>query len=163
MYLVYRQERISEMTDYDLMCRQLESLSEGVNWDISVLSNAAALIWDTLEDINWAGFYLMKDGKLMLGPFQGKPACTVIEVGKGVCGTAVSEARTQLVKNVHEFPGHIACDSASNSEIVIPVHSGGSICGVLDIDSPQLGRLSEEDKEGLEAFVRILESTEAIK
>ena len=151
------------MTDYDLMCRQLESLSEGVNWDISVLSNAAALIWDTLEDINWAGFYLMKDGKLMLGPFQGKPACTVIEVGKGVCGTAVSEARTQLVKNVHEFPGHIACDSASNSEIVIPVHSGGSICGVLDIDSPQLGRFSEEDKEGLEAFVRILESTEAIK
>ena len=151
------------MTDYDLMCRQLESLSEDVTWDITLLSNAAALIWETLEDINWAGFYLMKDGKLMLGPFQGKPACTVIEVGKGVCGTAVSEARTQLVKNVHEFPGHIACDSASNSEIVIPVHSGGSICGVLDIDSPQLGRFSEEDKEGLEAFVRILESTEAIK
>ena len=151
------------MTDYDLMCRQLESLSEDVTWDITLLSNAAALIWETLEDINWAGFYLMKDGKLMLGPFQGKPACTVIEVGKGVCGTAVAEARTQLVKNVHEFPGHIACDSASNSEIVIPVHSGGSICGVLDIDSPQLGRFSEEDKEGLEAFVRILESTEAIK
>ena len=151
------------MTDYDLMCRQLESLSEGVTWDITVLSNAAALIWDTLEDINWAGFYLMKDGKLQLGPFQGKPACTVIEVGKGVCGTAVAEAGTQLVKNVHEFPGHIACDSASNSEIVIPVHSGGSICGVLDIDSPLLGRFTEEDRDGLEAFVRILESTAAIK
>ncbi|MBQ6150174.1 MAG: GAF domain-containing protein, partial [Mogibacterium sp.] len=91
------------------------------------------------------------------------PACTVIEVGKGVCGTAVAEARTQLVKNVHEFPGHIACDSASNSEIVIPVHSGGSVYGVLDIDSPQLGRFSEEDRDGLEEFVRILESTEAIK
>ena len=146
------------MTDYDLMCRQLESLSEGVTWDITVLSNAAALIWDMLGDINWAGFYLMKEGKLLLGPFQGKPACTVIEVGKGVCGTAVAEDRTQLVKNVHEFPGHIACDSASNSEIVVPVHSGDSVWGVLDIDSPDLGRFSEEDREGLEAFVRILES-----
>ena len=113
------------MTDYDLMCRQLESLSEGVSWDITVLSNAAALIWDSLEDINWAGFYLMKEGKLLLGPFQGKPACTVIEIGKGVCGTAAAEDKTQLVKNVHEFPGHIACDSASNSEIVVPLHSKG--------------------------------------
>ena len=128
-----------------------------------MLSNAAALIWDTLEDINWAGFYLMKDGKLLLGPFQGKPACTVIEVGKGVCGTAVAEDRTQLLKNVHEFPGHIACDSASNSEIVIPIHAGSKIYGVLDIDSPQFSRFSEEDREGLEAFVRILESAAAIK
>ena len=150
------------MTDYDLMCRQLESLSEGVAWDITVLSNAAALIWETLEDINWAGFYLMKDGKLLLGPFQGKPACTVIEVGKGVCGTAVAEDKTQLVKNVHEFPGHIACDSASNSEIVVPVHAEGSVYGVLDIDSPLLGRFSEEDRDGLEAFVRVLESMTAI-
>lgn len=144
------------------MCRQLESLSEGVGWDITVLSNAAALIWDTLEDINWAGFYLMKDGRLLLGPFQGKPACTVIEVGKGVCGTAVAEDKTQLVKNVHEFPGHIACDSASNSEIVVPVHAEGSVYGVLDIDSPLLGRFSEEDRDGLEAFVRVLESMTAI-
>lgn len=150
------------MTDYKLMCRQLESLSEGVGWDITVLSNAAALIWDTLEDINWAGFYLMKDGRLLLGPFQGKPACTVIEVGKGVCGTAVAEDKTQLVKNVHEFPGHIACDSASNSEIVVPVHAEGSVYGVLDIDSPLLGRFSEEDRDGLEAFVRVLESMTAI-
>ena len=151
------------MTDYDLMCRQLESLSEGVSWDITVLSNAAALIWDSLEDINWAGFYLMKEGKLLLGPFQGKPACTVIEIGKGVCGTAAAEDKTQLVKNVHEFPGHIACDSASNSEIVVPLHSGDSVCGVLDIDSPHLGRFSEEDREGLEAFVHILESAITIK
>ena len=140
------------------MCRQLESLSEGVGWDITVLSNAAALIWDTLEDINWAGFYLMKDGRLLLGPFQGKPACTEIEVGRGVCGTAIAEDRTQLVKNVHEFPGHIACDSASNSEIVVPLHAGGSSYGVLDIDSPLLGRFSEEDKEGFEAFAAVLES-----
>ena len=151
------------MTDYDLMCRQLESLSEGVSWDITVLSNAAALIWDSLEDINWAGFYLMKEGKLLLGPFQGKPACTVIEIGKGVCGTAAAEDKTQLVKNVHEFPGHSACDSASNSEIVVPLHSGDSVCGVLDIDSPHLGRFSEEDREGLEAFVHILESAITIK
>lgn len=151
------------MTDYDLMCRQLESLSEGVSWDITVLSNAAALIWDSLEDINWAGFYLMKEGKLLLGPFQGKPACTVIEIGKGVCGTAAAEDKTQLVKNVHEFPGHIACDSASNSEIVVPLHSGDSVCGVLDIDSPHLGRFSEEDREGIEAFAHILESAITIK
>ncbi len=151
------------MTDYDLMCRQLESLSEGVAWDITVLSNAAALIWDSLDDINWAGFYLMKDGKLLLGPFQGKPACTVIEVGKGVCGTAIAEDKTQLVKNVHEFPGHIACDSASNSEIVVPVHAGGAIYGVLDIDSPLFGRFSDEDKTGLESFVHILESMTIIK
>ena len=146
------------MTDYKLMNSQLMSLSEGVGWDITILSNAAALLWDSLEDINWAGFYLVRGGRLELGPFQGKPACTVIEIGKGVCGTAVAEDRTQLVKNVHEFPGHIACDSASNSEIVVPVHAGGAISGVLDIDSPVIGRFSEEDKEGLEEFVRVLES-----
>lgn len=140
------------------MCRQLESLSEGVSWDITLLSNASGLIWDSLSDINWAGFYLMKDGRLLLGPFQGKPACTVIEVGKGVCGTAVAEDHTQLVRNVHDFPGHIACDSASNSEIVIPVHVGGEIFGVLDIDSPLLARFDETDREGLEAAVHVLES-----
>ena len=145
------------MTDYKLMCRQLESLSEGVGWDITVLSNAAALIWDTLEDINWAGFYLMKDGRLLLGPFQGKPACTEIEVGRGVCGTAVKEDKTQLVRDVHEFPGHIACDSASNSEIVVPIHRDGEVVAVLDIDSPSLSRFSEEDRAGLEEFVRVLE------
>lgn len=144
-------------TDYEMMRRQLESLSEGVGWDITVLSNAAALIWDSLDDINWAGFYLARGGRLELGPFQGKTACTVIDFGKGVCGTAVAEDRTQLVKDVHEFPGHIACDSASNSEIVIPIHAGGKIYGVLDIDSPLLGRFTEEDKAGLEALVKALE------
>ena len=146
------------MTDYKLMNSQLKSLSEGVEWDVTILSNAAALLWDSLKDINWAGFYLFRGSRLELGPFQGKPACTVIEIGKGVCGTAVGEDRTQLVKNVHEFPGHIACDSASNSEIVVPVHAGGKIYGVLDIDSPILARFDEEDKAGLEEFVRILES-----
>ena len=147
------------MTDYKLMNSQLMSLSEGVEWDITILSNAAALLWDSLEDINWAGFYLVCGGRLELGPFQGKPACTVIEFGKGVCGTAVAEDRTQLVKNVHEFPGHIACDSASNSEIVVPIHVDGKIYGVLDIDSPLLERFTEDDRKGLETFVRMLEST----
>lgn len=145
------------MTDYELMARQLEELSEGAGWDITLLANAAALIWESLEDINWAGFYIMRGGRLMLGPFQGKAACMVIEPGRGVCGAAASEDRTQLVRNVHEFPGHIACDAASNSEIVVPIHRGGGIYGVLDIDSPSLGRFGEADREGLEAIVRIIE------
>ena len=145
------------MTDYDLMCRQLESLSEGVAWDITVLSNAAALIWDSLDDINWAGFYLLQNDTLILGPFQGKPACIEIPVGKGVCGTAVKENRTLVVPDVHQFPGHIACDCASNSEIVIPLCKNGEIIGVLDIDSPLFDRFSEEDRVGLEAFVKALE------
>lgn len=143
--------------DHDLVCKQLNSLSKDVRWDMTMLSNAAALIWDSLDDINWAGFYLMREGRLMLGPFQGKPACTVIEPGKGVCGTAVSEDRTQLVADVHKFPGHIACDSASNSEIVIPLHVDGKIYGVLDIDSPLFGRFTEEDRAGLEALAHALE------
>lgn len=123
------------------------------------LANVSALINLALDDINWAGFYIMKEGELVLGPFQGKPACIRIKVGSGVCGTAVAEDKTQLVKNVHEFPGHIACDSASNSEIVIPIHNrDGSIFGVLDIDSPSLGRFTEEDKTGLEAVVKIIEN-----
>ena len=146
------------VTDYRLMGKQLLSLSEGVDWDITILSNAAALLWDTLEDINWAGFYLAHGGRLELGPFQGKPACTLIDFGKGVCGTAVAEDRTQLVPDVHAFSGHIACDSASNSEIVVPIHVGGSLYGVLDIDSPLLGRFTEEDRAGLEAFVHTLET-----
>ena len=144
-------------TDYSLLIRQLESLSEGAAWDITVLSNAAALLWDSLDDINWAGFYLIRNDRLELGPFQGKVACTVIEKGRGVCGTAVSENRTQLVADVHLFPGHIACDSASNSEIVVPVRTGGEIIGVLDIDSPLTGRFSENDREGLEMFAAALE------
>ena len=122
------------------------------------LANVSALINLALEDINWAGFYIMKEGQLVLGPFQGKPACIRINVGSGVCGTAVAENKTQLVKNVHEFPGHIACDSASNSEIVVPIHNkDGSVYGVLDIDSPSFERFTEEDKAGLEAVVKAIE------
>ena len=146
------------MTDYKNLCAQLRSLTDGIPYETANLANASALLWQHLPDINWAGFYKMEDGKLVLGPFQGKPACIVIPVGRGVCGTAVSENKTQLVYNVHQFPGHIACDSASNSEIVVPIRVKGAIWGVLDIDSPQIGRFSEEDRAGLEEFVRILEA-----
>ncbi|MBQ3898910.1 MAG: GAF domain-containing protein [Lachnospiraceae bacterium] len=145
------------MTDYKLLAEQLRSFAEDEPHYIPVLSNASALIFESLEDLNWAGFYLMKGGSLMLGPFQGKVACIRIAVGRGVCGTAVAEDKTQLVKNVHEFPGHIACDSASNSEIVVPIHKDGKVWGVLDIDSPSLARFNEEDKAGLELFVKTLE------
>ena len=146
------------MTDYKLLENQLESLIEDTEWSISMLANASALIWDALEDINWAGFYIMRNGRLELGPFQGKVACVSIDIGKGVCGTAVMEDKTQLVPDVHKFPGHIACDSASNSEIVIPVHSGGIIYGVLDIDSPLKGRFTEDDRKGLETLVKVIEA-----
>ena len=145
------------MTDYQALCAQLSALTEGIPYKIANLANASALLWQHLEKINWAGFYLMEDGKLVLGPFQGKTACIMIPVGKGVCGTAVAENATQLVVDVHQFTGHIACDSASNSEIVVPIHVRGEIVGVLDIDSPEFGRFTEEDREGLEQFVHILE------
>ena len=146
------------MTDYDFLCDQLAAMTDGIPYETANLANASALLWQSLPDINWAGFYKMQDGKPILGPFQGKPACIVIPVGKGVCGTAVSENKTQLVYDVHRFPGHIACDSASSSEIVIPIHVRGEIWGVLDIDSPHIGRFSEADKAGLEKFVQLLET-----
>jgi len=145
------------MTDYSLMAEQIKALAEDEPYFIPVLSNASALIYENMEDLNWAGFYLLRDGALVLGPFQGKVACIRIAVGKGVCGTAVEKDETQLVMDVHKFPGHIACDSASNSEIVVPIHKDGKIVGVLDIDSPKLSRFDEKDKEGLELFVRTLE------
>lgn len=145
------------MTDYDLLNQQLAALIHGVPHRIANLSNAAALLYHTLDDINWAGFYLMENGLLVLGPFQGRTACIEIPIGRGVCGTAAEEDRTQLVHDVHRFPGHIACDCASNSEIVIPIHAGGRIAGVLDIDSPRAGRFTAEDQKGLEEFVRVLE------
>ena len=145
------------MTNYDSLAAQLSALTDGIPYEIANLSNASALLWETLPDINWAGFYKMVDGALVLYPFQGKPACIRIPVGRGVCGTAVAEDRTQLVYDVHQFPGHIACDCASNSEIVVPIHVKGEIWGVLDIDSPSIGRFTEEDKAGLEAFVATLE------
>lgn len=144
--------------DYKVLCKQLSALTQDIPHPISNLANASALLWQELDRLNWAGFYLMEKGMLVLGPFQGKPACIEIPVGKGVCGTAVAEQKTQLVPDVHQFPGHIACDSASNSEIVIPIYKNGEIFGVLDIDSPCFHRFTEEDRVGLEAFVRVLET-----
>ncbi|SFO61489.1 GAF domain-containing protein [Pseudobutyrivibrio sp. JW11] len=145
------------MTDYNLLADQIKSLAEDEPNFIPVLSNASALIYDAMEDLNWAGFYLMNKGSLLLGPFQGKVACIRIALGKGVCGTAAGNDETLVVPNVHEFPGHIACDCASNSEIVVPIHKDGKVVGVLDIDSPKLNRFSEDDKLGLEKFVKALE------
>ena len=147
------------MTDYKLLAAQIRSLAEDEPNYIPVMSNASALLYENMEDLNWAGFYIMNKGSLMLGPFQGKVACIRIELGKGVCGTAAQSNETQLVKDVHQFPGHIACDSASNSEIVVPIHSDGKVVAVLDIDSPSLSRFDENDKEGLEQFVKALEET----
>ena len=143
--------------NYDQILAQLSALVEGIPYEVANLANASALLWQELPDINWAGFYKMTDGALVLGPFQGKPACIRIPVGKGVCGTAVAQDAIQLVPDVHKFPGHIACDCASNSEIVLPIHVNGTIWGVLDIDSPITGRFTEEDQEGLEEIVKILE------
>lgn len=142
---------------YKLLHAQLEAMLEGESNLIANLSNTSALLNMAIDNINWVGFYLLEGNVLHLGPFQGKPACMHIPIGKGVCGTAVSERKTQLVKDVHTFPGHIACDSASNSEIVIPIYKNGNIIGVLDIDSPIIGRFDTRDQEGLEEVVRILE------
>lgn len=130
-------------------------ICEEPDW-LANLSNASAVLWLLLDEINWAGFYLYKNGELILGPFQGKPACTHIKLGNGVCGTAAAKLDTQLVKNVHEFPGHIACDSASNSEIVVPIIKNEKLIGVLDIDSPILNRFDETDQKYLEKFVSII-------
>ncbi len=144
-------------TNYDLAAQQLSALVEGVPYETANLANASALLWQEMEGLNWVGFYKMTEGALVLGPFQGKPACIRIPVGRGVCGTAVAQDAVQLVKDVHQFPGHIACDGASNSEIVLPLHVGGRIWGVLDIDSPYVGRFTEEDREGLEKITAVLE------
>ena len=151
------------MTDYTIMCEQLKALASDEPDFIPVLSNASALIMENLKDLNWAGFYLMNKGSLLLGPFQGKVACIRIPVGKGVCGTAVEKNMTQRIADVHAFPGHIACDSASNSEIVIPIHKNGEVIAVLDIDSPLTDRFTEKDQEGLENFVQVLETVTDFK
>ena len=147
------------MPDFDIMKAQLLAFAEEDPGFVPLLSNASALIWESMEGLNWAGFYIVTGGRLVLGPFQGKTACIHIEKGKGVCGTAAATDSTQLVPDVHKFAGHIACDSASNSEIVIPLHRNGSVFGVLDIDSPLFDRFSLQDKEGLEQFARILEKS----
>ncbi|MBQ6479010.1 MAG: GAF domain-containing protein [Erysipelotrichaceae bacterium] len=143
--------------DYEMMSKQITSLAEISNRCLPVLANASAILYDALPDLNWAGFYLVEEEHLILGPFQGKFACVRIEKGKGVCGTAYAADQTQVVPDVHQFPGHIACDSASNSEIVIPLHTQGKVVAVMDIDSPMFDRFSVEDVEGLSDFARTLE------
>ena len=143
--------------NYPLLAQQLAALVEGVPYEVANLANASALLWQEMPDINWVGFYKMTDGALVLGPFQGKPACIRIPVGRGVCGAAVAEDAIQLVYDVHQFPGHIACDCASNSEIVLPIHSKGTIWGVLDIDSPLFSRFTPEDAAGLAQFAQTME------
>ena len=145
------------MTDYKLLCEKLEALVGSVPHKVANLANAAALLYESLEGINWAGFYLLEGDTLILGPFMGKPACIEIPTGRGVCGASAVSGKTQLVPNVHEFPGHIACDSASNSEIVVPLFKEGKVIGVLDIDSPHYSRFDECDRVGLEEFAKIIE------
>jgi len=140
---------------YESLVTQVRSLVEGERDFIANAANFASLLYHSLPDLNWAGFYLLKDKELVLGPFQGKPACVRLTIGKGVCGVAASQRETIIVANVHEFPGHIACDSASNSEIVVPLVKEGRLLGVLDLDSPQFGRFDEEDAEGLNGLVAV--------
>ena len=146
------------MTDYQLLKKQLKGFIDTEPYFISVMSNASALLWEGLDGINWAGFYIVRDNRLVLGPFQGKVACIRIDYGKGVCGTAWEKDDAVVVPDVHEFPGHIACDSASLSEIVVPIHKDGKVVAVLDIDSPEKGRFSDADKAGLMEFVKMIES-----
>lgn len=143
---------------YALLRAQMKAMLEGEKDVVANLANASALLNGALPEINWVGFYLLKNGELLLGPFQGKPACVHIAVGRGVCGTAVALNSTQLVRDVHEFPGHIACDCDSNSELVIPLRSGGKAVGVLDIDSPIIARFDEEDGRELEQIAILIET-----
>lgn len=145
------------MTDYSTLNASLEAMVAEIPHLISNLANASALLYESLENLNWAGFYLSDGEKLILGPFQGKMACVEIEFGCGVCGTAAKSGKTVVVPDVHAFSGHIACDGASNSEIVVPIFKNGEIFGVLDIDSPLLCRFDDEDAKGLEEFVTVLE------
>ena len=144
------------MTDYRELNTVLRSIIEGVPHKVANLANASALIFEKLDRLNWAGFYLIEDGRLVLNAFQGKVACIEIAIGRGVCGSAVAERRTLVVPDVHKFPGHIACDGASNSEIVVPLFKDDEIFGVLDIDSPVFDRFDENDKAGLEEFAGVL-------
>jgi len=145
--------------NYQLMVQAVKAFISGEPNTIANLANISAIINEYVTDINWAGFYLMEDGELVLGPFQGKPACIRIPVGKGVCGTTAANKETIVVEDVHEFPGHIACDAASNSEIVIPIMKNGEVFGVLDVDSPLFKRFGDLEKQYLEEVVRILEAS----
>ena len=155
---MFKVENYSESRDknYDLLIKQLTALIEDEKNAIANLSNASALLNQFLDRVNWTGFYLMEEGELVLGPFQGLPACVRIPLGKGVCGTAASKKETVRVEDVHSFPGHIACDAASQSEIVVPMIKDGKLLGVLDIDSPEKNRFDELDQQKLEQFVKVL-------
>lgn len=142
---------------YTLLSKQLDALMTGETDELAILSNASSLLNQFLSDVNWCGFYLYKNEELLLGPFQGLPACVHIAIGRGVCGTAAQTMETQLVADVHAFPGHIACDGATNSEIVVPLQKDGQLYGVLDIDSPTKDRFNETDRVGIELFARTLE------
>ena len=144
------------LEQYHTLAKQLDALIDGEKNVVANLSNASALLNQFFDRINWVGFYMMEDGELVLGPFQGLPACIRIAVGKGVCGTAVEKKETIVVPDVHQFPGHIACDAASQSEIVVPIVKNGEVIGVLDIDSPEKNRFSDVDQVGLEQFVQVL-------
>jgi L-methionine (R)-S-oxide reductase len=146
----------SKPDQYAALGRALTALLDGETDWIANLANTAALLAAELADINWVGFYLLRDGELVLGPFQGKPACVRIRLGQGVCGTAAQARASIVVPNVHEFPGHIACDSASNSELVVPLLRDGELVGVLDVDSPRFARFDADDRSGLEAIARVV-------
>jgi L-methionine (R)-S-oxide reductase len=148
---------VEKLDFYRTLSAQAESLIADESDMIANMANLSALLFNEMPDLNWSGFYILRQGELVLGPFQGKPACVRIPVGKGVCGTAVASGDIQLVKDVHEFPGHIACDAASNSEIVLPVRHQGQIIAVLDIDSPSLARFDLDDQQGLAEIVTIFE------
>jgi len=156
MYVIPKNLPTDKTELYQLLEKQLRALIAGETDPIANTANAAALLYHSLPDLNWAGFYFLQGDVLVLGPFQGRPACVRIPLGQGVCGTAAKERKTLVVPNVHEFPGHIACDDVSNSEIVIPLLDDGQVLGVLDLDSPNLARFDEVDREGLEKLVEIL-------
>ena len=155
MHTLTATEGLTKGETYAELAAQLRALVDGEEDFIANAANFSSLLFHGLPDLNWAGFYLLKGGGLVLGPFQGKPACVRIPLGGGVCGTAAAARRTVVVRNVHEFPGHIACDSASNSEVVVPLLKGEELLGVLDLDSPSPGRFDAEDAEGLEELVRV--------
>lgn len=156
MYQVQNVERPQNKTELYLQLtgEMVALLDQETDW-IANSANVSSLLYHSLPEINWAGFYFMRNGELVVGPFQGKPACVRIKVGRGVCGTAARNKETIVVRNVHEFPGHIACDSASNSEIVVPLIKNNALVGVLDIDSPVKGRFDEDDRKGLESLMDI--------
>src|SRR6266550_9241220 len=160
-FQIAKQETVSKAELYAKLQMQLRSLLKGEHDFVANAANCAALLYHSLPDVNWAGFYFFKEGELVLGPFQGNPACVRIALGKGVCGTAAQLKQTLVVENVHEFPGHIACDSASNSEIVVPLVKDGRLIGVLDLDSPSLARFDDEDAQGLNEVAEIF--TQAVQ